>query len=139
MVPQTYLYTISRRDIPVSQQAVQAGHAALEYAYQYGRPPDNHPTYVHLTTNSRIALEYERQRLREAGIVTTEFHESYKNWGLTAIACLLTQDNREILSHLPLWRADGQTPNPPSILESSIVKRPASQNQKSVREIVQTI
>ncbi len=103
-----YLYAISRRDIPLAQQAIQAGHAAIEHAYQYGRPADHHPSYIHLTIRDKEALEQRRDVLHSLGIKTAEFHEPYKNWGLTAISCLLTEDQRHMLSDLPLFKLPTQ-------------------------------
>lgn len=100
----TYLYAISHRDIPIAQQAIQAAHAGIEHAYLYGRPADHHPSFIHLTTRDKTNLEQLREELNSSGIPTSEFHEPYQNWGLTAIACLLTESQRSILSHLNLWR-----------------------------------
>ena len=102
-ISKTYLYTISHRDIPLAQQAIQAGHAALEYAYENGRPSDGHPSYIHLSIRDKVRLEQLRDVLNEQGIATSEFHEPYQDWGLTAISCLLTEDQRNHLSHLQLW------------------------------------
>lgn len=107
-IEKTYLYTISRRDIPLAQQSVQASHAAVEYAYCYGRPADHHPSYIHLTIRDKTQLENLRARLHESGIKTAEFHEPYKDWGLTAIACQLTEENRHHLKKLQLWRLPTQ-------------------------------
>jgi hypothetical protein len=87
---------------------VQAAHAAIEHAYLYGRPADQHPSYIHLTARDHSQLELFRARLQDAGIGTSEFHEPYKDWGLTAIACLLTEDDRHLLRGLPLWRLPTQ-------------------------------
>lgn len=83
---------------------MQACHAALEHAYEHGRPSDWHPSYVTLTARDRPALERLRAELNASSIPTAEFHEPYKDWGLTAISCLLTEEQRGALSHLPLWR-----------------------------------
>lgn len=104
----SYLYTIARRDIPLAQQAIQAGHAALEHAYLYGRPADHHPSYITLTVRDKSELESLHARLHDAGIKTAEFHEPYKDWGLTAIACILDEDTRHLLRGLPLWRLPTQ-------------------------------
>ena len=104
----SYLYTISRRDLPLAQQAIQAGHAALEHAYLYGRPSDQHPSLIHLTIHDKSELEFLRASLHEAGIQTAEFHEPYKNWGLTAIACILDEDTRYLTRGYPLWRLPTQ-------------------------------
>lgn len=101
-----YLYAISRRDIPLSQQAIQAAHAGIEYARLF--TIDSSPSYIHLTVHDKADLESLRARLHEAGIQTAEFHEPYKDWGLTAIACILDEDSRSLLRGLPLWRLPTQ-------------------------------
>lgn len=103
-IGKTYLYSIARRDIPLSHQAIQAGHAAIEYAYQYGRPLDHHPSYIKLTTKDKDSLATLKYKLHANGIPTSEFHEPYENWGLTAISCCLTEDQRHLLKELKLWR-----------------------------------
>jgi hypothetical protein len=87
---------------------VQSAHAAIEHAYLFGRPSDRHPSLIHLTARDQSQLEFFRARLQDAGIRTAEFHEPYKDWGLTAIACLLTEDTRHLLKGLPLWRLPTQ-------------------------------
>lgn len=87
---------------------MQAGHATAEHAYQFGRPADHHPTLLYLTIRDKEALEARKHVLHAAGIKTCEFHEPYKNWGLTAISCLLTEDQRHLLSDLPLWKLPTQ-------------------------------
>ena len=99
-----YLYAIARRDISVAQQAIQAGHAALEFAFAYGRSPDHHPSLIYLTIKDKSELEGLRTKLHDQGIATAEFHERYQDWGLTAISCLLSEDQRHLLKHLQLWR-----------------------------------
>jgi hypothetical protein len=84
---------------------MQAAHASLEYAYQHGRPHDHHPSLVHLTIRDKFQLEQLRVDLQDQGITTSEFHEPYAEWGLTAIACLVTEEQRHHLSHLQLWSA----------------------------------
>lgn len=99
------MYAISHRDIPIAQQAIQAAHAGIEHAYLYGRPADqSHPSYIHLTIPNKVQLEQLREELNSSGILTSEFHEPYQNWGLTAIACLLTESQRKMMSHLKLWK-----------------------------------
>lgn len=101
----TYLYSISRKDLPKSQQSIQSSHAAIEHAYLYGRPNDTHPSFIHLTIKNKQTLENLKQSLHDQGIQTAEFHEPYQNWGLTAISCLLTEEQRHHLKHLQLWSA----------------------------------
>lgn len=104
----TYLYSISRRDIPLSQQAIQATHAAIEYARLFMTSESIHPSYIHLTTHDKFELESIRARLHSAGLSTAEFFEPYKDWGLTAIACTLDEDTRYLLRGFPLWRLPTQ-------------------------------
>jgi hypothetical protein len=87
---------------------VQAAHAAIEHAYLHGRPVDRHPSYIHLTIRDKHRLEQLRSSLHDLGIPTAEFHEPYQNWGLTAIACLLTEDQRHYLKGLQLWKLPTQ-------------------------------
>ena len=87
---------------------MQAAHAAIEHAYQYGRPADDHPSYIHLCIRDRQRLEQLRYALNGAGISTAEFHEPYQEWGLTAISCLLTEESRHHLKGLQLWRLPTQ-------------------------------
>ena len=87
---------------------MQAAHSAIEHAYVYGRPADHHPSYIHLTIRDKHRLEELRQKLNDAGIKTAEFHEPYKDWGLTSISCLLTEEDRHHLRGLQLWRLPTQ-------------------------------
>ena len=80
----------------------------MEYAYTYGRPPDHHPSLIHLTARNQEHLELLRARLQSAGISTAEFHEPYQDWGLTAIACCVNESERPLLKGLPLWRLPTQ-------------------------------
>lgn len=100
----TYLYSISRRDIPLAQQSVQSCHAAVEHAYLYGRPQDMHPSLIHLTARGKPDLEELRARLQQQGHRTAEFHEPYLDWGLTAVSVLLTEEDRHLLKGFQLWR-----------------------------------
>ena len=87
---------------------MQAAHAAIEHAYAFGRPADHHPSYIHLTIRDKHRLEKLRCELHDAGIRTAEFHEPYKDWGLTALAVLLIEDQRHLLKGLQLWRLPTQ-------------------------------
>lgn len=93
----------------MSQQAIQAGHAALEHAYRHGRPAD-HPSYIHLTVRDQAQLRVLQHTLEQHGIPTAEFHEPHQDWGLTAIACLLSEAQRSVLKGLPLWKLPTQVP-----------------------------
>ena len=102
----TYLYAISRRDIPLAHQSIQSAHAAIEYARIYDM--QSSPSYIHLTVRDKAALEKLREKLNSNSHQTSEFHEPYQDWGLTAIACCLSEDERHELRGLPLWRLPTQ-------------------------------
>lgn len=104
----TYLYTISRRDIPLTQQAIQAAHAGIEFARLFMTKDTIHPSYIHLTVRDKQELEKLRARLRTTGINTSEFHEPYQDWGLTAIACCVDESQRHLLKGIQLWRLPTQ-------------------------------
>ena len=87
---------------------MQAAHAAIEHAYLFGRPADHHPSYIHITVRDQRQLEMIRARLQSAGINTSEFHEPYQDWGLTAIACCIPEEQRHLLKGLQLWRLPTQ-------------------------------
>jgi hypothetical protein len=97
------LYIISRSDLPIAHQAVQAAHAGIEYARTHDLP--EHPTLIHLSARDSRSLEHLRHSLHEQEIDTASFYESYSDWGLTAIACLADKNQKYFLSHLPLWSA----------------------------------
>lgn len=90
------------------QQCVQAGHAGVEHAYTYGRPADFHPSLIHVTIRDKVRLEKLKQSLHAAGVQTAEFHEPYQDWGLTAIAACVTEEQRYLFKGLPLWRLPTQ-------------------------------
>lgn len=104
----TYLYSISRRDIPLVQQAVQAAHAGIEFARLFMTEETIHPSYIHVTVRDQQQLEKLRARLQSAGVNTAEFHEPYQNWGLTAISCCIPEEQRYLTKGLQLWRLPTQ-------------------------------
>jgi hypothetical protein len=67
-----------------------------------------HPSLVFLTCRDKAELEELKRLLHSHDIGTAEFHEPYKDWGLTAISCLLTEDQRHRLKGFPLWRLPSQ-------------------------------
>ena len=87
---------------------MQSAHAAIEHAYQFGRPADIHPSVIHLTARDQSQLEVLRARLQSLGHSTAEFSEPYQDWGLTAISVLLYEQDRALLKGLQLWRLPTQ-------------------------------
>lgn len=92
---------VSHRKIPKRHQAIQATHAAIELTKLVDLEK---PSLVHVTCRDGPDLLSIANHLRQNNIAVSEFEEPYKNWGLTAIACLLTPPQRSLLSHLPLWK-----------------------------------
>ena len=66
------------------------------------------PSFLLLTVRDKEALEARKNMLHAAGIQTAEFHEPYKDWGLTAIAFILAEDQRHLCKDLPLWKLPTQ-------------------------------
>lgn len=100
---ETHIYTFIREDLPISQQAVQAGHAL--YIAGQSSSPDDHPSFVFLSTKTKEQLQAALEYVRELGIGTFEFHEPYMNWGLTSFATKpITQDQRKLFAKFQLWR-----------------------------------
>jgi hypothetical protein len=96
---------VSRGDLKPQHQAIQATHAALALAYATGPPEEGHPSLVHLVQGPDQSLEELLTTLQEQGVAVEKFEESYRDWGLTAIACYLTENQRHLLANLTLWRS----------------------------------
>ena len=105
-----YFYAISRRDLSPEQQAIQAAHAQLEYVRRFGSTFDEHPTFIFLTAKDVNELAVTYFILNLSKIKVQHFSDPDYKWGqLTAIAAVLSGEDRHLLSHLPLWKV---TPKP---------------------------
>jgi hypothetical protein len=99
-----YLYAISHRNLPVHQQAIQGAHAQLEYTRLHGHTGD-HPTYIWLTVANKLDLLLLQTMLESKGIYVCEFHDlDFNGYDPSAISCLLKENQRYLLSDLPLWK-----------------------------------
>jgi len=99
-----YLYGISRKDLPVHQQAIQAAHAQLEYFRTCGNSNMEHPTFVWLTVENRRELLTLHSVLKSFSVVVVPWSDpDYEGYEMSAISCLLTEEQRFLLSDLPLW------------------------------------
>jgi hypothetical protein len=92
-----------RADLPVSDQAVQSLHAAVEYSIKY---PDlakqwhaDSQTVVLLTVKDEKYLHLHGERLENLGVSVAWFREPDLDDSLTAIACVY---GGRKLSKLPL-------------------------------------
>jgi len=104
-----YFYAISRRDIPLEQQAIQSAHAQLEYIRQHSPVFDEHPTFIFLSAKDASELAVTYFILYFSGIKVQHFNDPDYDWGqLTAIAAVVSEEDRHLLRNLPLWKV---TPN----------------------------
>jgi len=92
------LYVITRRDLSLSQQAVQAGHAAIKLVQEGLHSPWD-GTLVYLGIDSEEKLLLWGDKLTRKGIPWTGFREPDMDNQLTAIASL---DDGRVLSQLRL-------------------------------------
>jgi hypothetical protein len=102
-----HFYAISRRDLPTHQQAIQSAHAQLEFVRSGGLLPEEHPSFVWLTVEDKWELLQLATVLSSHDIDVQEFHDlDYKGYDPSAIACLVEEKKRYLLSHLPLWKCE---------------------------------
>ena len=93
-------YVITRADLPVPQQAVQAAHAAQTFA---GRHPGDYAqtTLVVLTVPDEPALRALRARFEATPARLTAFHEPDRGGELTAF-CAAGASARRLCARLPM-------------------------------------
>lgn len=101
----SYFYAVSRRDLSLSQQAIQCAHAQHEYCRMH---PDSlsgeHPNFVWLTVESKKELLHLYSMLTAHGVAVAEFTDpDYYGFDPSSIACFLEDHQRYLLSYLPLW------------------------------------
>lgn len=106
-----HFYAISRRDLPVHQQAIQSAHAQLSFANKAPElVPDEHPPFVWLTVENKMELLQLCSILHAFDITVGVWHDpDYDGYDPSAISCMLQEDERYLLSELPLWKV----PSPP--------------------------
>lgn len=84
------LYVIVRKDLSISQRAVQAGHAIAEYLLDNSDTDWRNGTLVMLTVECERQLKSLLRKLRLSGKCVSEFREPDRNNELTSIASLGT-------------------------------------------------
>lgn len=105
-----YLYAISHRNLPVHQQAIQSAHAQLEYTRIFGQTKE-HPTFIWLTVKNKLDLLLLQTMLESKGVEVCEFHDpDFTGYDPSAISCLLTEEQRGLLSDLQLWKCSPLEP-----------------------------
>lgn len=75
-MPDTHLYVVVRRDIPLAHQAVQAIHAGIASARELIPSGAIHPSLVLCTVPDQQALLAVQDRCHAAGIANRLFVES---------------------------------------------------------------
>jgi hypothetical protein len=80
------VYVLVRRDLPPSQQAVQACHAAIEVARNWISQDLEHPSVIVCGIRDEQILEKSLKKLQSQGVQCKTFHEPDRGNELTAIA-----------------------------------------------------
>jgi peptidyl-tRNA hydrolase len=97
---------VSRKDLTPGQQAVQSGHAALDYTFQHPELAKHwHKSsnyLIYLSANTEEELSRLSEKLQCLGVEVTEFREPDLDNQLTAIAFLSEEKTRRVTSGLPL-------------------------------------
>jgi hypothetical protein len=100
-----YMYAITRKDLSIPQQAVQAGHAAIEASRAYLSKDDEHPSLILCIVKNEAKLEKAARDLEQAGIRIQRFYEPDRGHELTAIATEpLTGEARQHLRKFQLMK-----------------------------------
>ena len=100
------MYSITRKDLSIPQQAVQAGHAAIEASRAYLPKDDEHPALIICTMKGESQLERAANELTAQGIRIKRFYEPDRNNEFTAFATEpLTGESRKAMRKFQLMRA----------------------------------
>ena len=121
-----YCHVLVRTDIPLAQQMVQAIHAAMNIAAEFG-PPAAQCRLALLAVPDRAALCDWAHRLSCRGVPFSLFEEPDHGLGATALATApASSKDRRLLGRLPLWEPPGDCFLPRSASLSSHVHAPRS-------------
>lgn len=101
----SYMYVLIRKDLSPRQQAVQAGHAAIESARNHLKSDDEHPSLIYCTIKSEQKLLMCADELRAQGIDCQIFREPDIGNQATALATRpLRGEERKALSRFQLMQ-----------------------------------
>jgi len=99
---------VTRRDLPTGYQAVQAGHAAIEFQYEHpviAKQWHEESKYlIFLAVKDEEELYNLKQNAIKRGIAYTVFHEPDIDNQLTAITLEPGTIARKLTSNLPLLK-----------------------------------
>lgn len=103
-----YIYIITRRDLPITQQAVQASHAALEAGKAFADSLDPHPHFCICAVRDEKRLRHDLDKLVKAGIRIAAWYEpDFENNPLTAFATEpISGERRHLFRNFQLLKAD---------------------------------
>ena len=100
------LIVITRRDLPLPYQAVQAAHAAVQFQYEHPELAKNwyhNSNYlIFLTTENEDELKKFIDKANSNNIQLSIFREPDINNQITAIALEPCEQSRKMTSSLPL-------------------------------------
>lgn len=104
MAEHAYVYVLVRKDIPLHQQLVQAGHAAFEAGLRWHSPDDEVASLIVLEVPHRAALMRAAAKFAKRGIEHHVFFEPDFGIGESALATRpLAGEARRLLAGYPLW------------------------------------
>lgn len=92
------MYLITRRDLPAAAQAVQAAHAAIEFAVMH--PDLIEDTLALLAVSDELELRELLRRAKDDGYCVVAFREPDLGCALTALA--LEPGGRRLVRRVPL-------------------------------------
>jgi hypothetical protein len=93
------LYVIVRKDLSISQRAVQAGHAVAQFCLNSPFSRWSNGTLIYLGVKGLNQLENIKYKLEDEGVRVIEFREPDLNNQITAVA---TDQHSKVLERLNL-------------------------------------
>ncbi len=102
-----YIYIITRRDLPITQQAVQSGHAIWEASQAFSQLQTEHPHFCLCAVKDEKRLRHDLDKLVKAGIRITAWYEpDFENNPLTAFATEpISGERRHLFRNFQLLKA----------------------------------
>lgn len=104
------LRVITRRDIPLSYQAVQSAHAGIQFQHEHPELAkdwySNSNYLIFLSTEDEESLKTLIRKANSKNITLSIFREPDINNEITAIALEPCEESRKLSSGLPLMRKE---------------------------------
>jgi peptidyl-tRNA hydrolase len=103
---------VGRADLPLVYQAVQNGHAAIDFQHEHSEVAkqwnQNSNYLIYLTAKDEYHLEQLLRKANSRDLKTTSFREPDINNQLTAIAIEPSQNTKRLVSGLPLMKENNK-------------------------------